>query len=473
MGNWDGSIATDFALGRGIASDPYLIFNGAELAYLAQQVNSGTSYSDTYFKLTNDIWLNDTSHWESWGENTAPSNSWTAIGTPDNCFEGHFDGGGYAVHGVYINKPETDYQGLFGYAEHATISNLGVVESYVKGNNRVGGVVGYYLKSSYSSVNGCYNEGTVTGDSLVGGVVGRVYNGTVSNCHNTGKVSGNESVGGVVGCVYNQSTVTNCYNTGKVSGNEFVGGVVGSANDGDDFGDYKGTTVTDCYNIGVVSGDNIVGGVVGINENERQTGYVLNCYNIGVVSGDSKVGGVVGENYSYYGAALVNKCYNTGSVIGNGYVGGVVGHKEKGIVTNCYYYIDCCASSNSYGTALTNEQMLRAESFEGFDFETVWTMDGNPGYPYPKLVNNFQTAVPYMVIHNIGIKGGTYTADKIEVFFGEPGTTVSALPIEIPGYTFDETVEGTCMSGVVAEDGSLELALFYNCLLYTSPSPRD
>ena len=526
MGNWDGSIATDFALGRGIASDPYLIFNGAELAYLAQQVNSGTSYSDTYFKLTNDIWLNDTSHWESWGENTAPSNSWTAIGTPDNCFEGHFDGGGYAVHGVYINKPETDYQGLFGYAEHATISNLGVVESYVKGNNRVGGVVGYYLESSYSSVNGCYNEGTVTGDSLVGGVVGRVYNGTVSNCHNTGKVSGNESVGGVVGRVYNQSTVTNCYNTGKVSGNEFVGGVVGAANDGDDFGDYKGTTVTDCYNIGVVSGDNIVGGVVGINENERQTGYVLNCYNIGVVSGDSKVGGVVGENYSYYGAALVNKCYNTGSVIGNGYVGGVVGRNyaesygsggnsrvlncynigsvigngyvggvvsynsnfgdvtkcynignvtgasrvggvvdysyNSGDVINCYYNIGCCTSSNSYGIALTNEQMLRAESFEGFDFETVWTMDGNPGYPYPKLVNNFQTAVPYMVIHNIGIKGGTYTADKIEVFFGEPGTTVSALPIEIPGYTFDETVEGTCMSGVVAEDGSLELALFYN-----------
>ena len=106
--------------------------------------------------------------------------------------------------------------------------------------------------------------------------------------------------------------------------------------------------------------------------------------------------------------------------------------------------------------------MLRAECFEGFDFETVWTMDGNPGYPYPKLVNNFQTAAPYMVIHNSGIKGGTYTADKIEIFFGEPGTTVSALPIEIPGYTFDETVEGTCMSGVVAEDGSLELALFYN-----------
>ena len=72
-------------------------------------------------------------------------------------------------------------------------------------------------------------------------------------------------------------------------------------------------------------------------------------------------------------------------------------------ITYCYYYVGCCANSTSYGTALANEQMLHAESFAGFDFDTVWTMDGNPGYPYPKLINNFQTADGFEQLPEIDI----------------------------------------------------------------------
>ena len=356
-----------------------------------------------------------------------------------------YDGGGTATTDCYNTGSVTgnDYVGgVVGGGRNITdCYNTGSIT----GGNYVGGVVGY----GWDHVTDCYNEGIVYGvGDDVGGVVGYNDTGTVTGCYNTGSITGRYCVGGVVG--YDRRTgssgaVTDCYNAGSITGNNEVGGVVG----------YNLCTVTDCYNVGSVTGNDKVGGVVG--HNGYFFGTVTDCYNTGSVTGEWYVGGVVGENNG-----TVTDCYNIGSVTGGSYVGGVVGHKEKGTVTNCYYYIDCCASSNSYGTALTNEQMLRAESFEGFDFETVWTMDGNPGYPYPKLINNFQTAAPYMVIHNSGIKGGTYTADKIEVFFGEPGTTVSALPIEIPGYTFDETVEGTCMSGVVAEDGSLELALFYN-----------
>ena len=64
---WDGSIAAGFAGGTGAKKDPYLISNVSELAYLAQQVNNGTDYSSVYFKLTNDIYLNDTTDWELWG----------------------------------------------------------------------------------------------------------------------------------------------------------------------------------------------------------------------------------------------------------------------------------------------------------------------------------------------------------------------------------------------------------------------
>ena len=453
----------------------------------------------------------------------SPANTWTAIGTESNCFYGCFDGNGYAVHGIYINTPERSSKGLFGYnSGGAIIANLGVVESYIYGYAYVGGVVGYlYIGAaincyntgnvtggSYvggvvgkgsdvtdcyntgsvtggidvggvvgligkgSDVTDCYNTGSVTGVAEVGGVVGLAVDSTFTNCYNTGIVNGNDNVGGVVG--QSIGTVTDCYNTGSITGNRYVGGVVGFSkqgivtgcyNEGSVNGDryyiggvvgWNNDTVTDCYNTGSVIGDIEVGGVIGYISNSDT---VTDCYNTGSVTGNNEVGGVVGITVD----STFTNCYNTGSVNGERDVGGVVGCRSGyGTVTDCYYYVGSCVSSNSSGTALTNEQMLRAESFEGFDFETVWTMDGNPGYPYPKLINNFQTAVPYTVIHNISIKGGTYTADKIEVFFGEPGTTVSALPIEIPGYTFDETVEGTCMSGVVAEDGSLELALFYN-----------
>ena len=298
-------------------------------------------------------------------------------------------------------------------------------EGSITGSNYVGGVVGY-SRSAYNrstTVANCYNTGIVNGNERVGGVVGYNEGGTVTDCYNEGSITGKEDgtyVGGVVGYNADEGTVTGCYNEGSVTGEEYVGGVVGLNNG----------TVTNCYNTGSVTGERRVsGGVVGLNN-----GDVTNCYNTGNVTGDEEVGGVIGSN-----DGIVTDCYNIGSVTGGSYVGGVVGHKEKGIVTNCYYYIDCCASSNSYGTALTNEQMLRAESFEGFDFETVWTMDGNPGYPYPKLINNFQTASP--------------TTDdvvfSIENITAAPGTDVSVA------FTVEGEYEAHALTAFVRYDTNM------------------
>ena len=56
---WDGSIATAFAGGTGTESDPYQIADGAQLAYLASEVNNGRAYENSYFVLTADIDLNN------------------------------------------------------------------------------------------------------------------------------------------------------------------------------------------------------------------------------------------------------------------------------------------------------------------------------------------------------------------------------------------------------------------------------
>ncbi|MBR4721343.1 MAG: hypothetical protein IK057_06235, partial [Clostridia bacterium] len=55
---WDGSIADGFESGTGTESDPYIIKTASQLAYLAQSVNSGTTYEGQYIKLANDIVLN-------------------------------------------------------------------------------------------------------------------------------------------------------------------------------------------------------------------------------------------------------------------------------------------------------------------------------------------------------------------------------------------------------------------------------
>jgi hypothetical protein len=57
----------------------------------------------------------------------------------------------------------------------------------------------------------------VTGDELVGGLVGLSSKGTVSNSYSTGSVTGNDDVGGLVGANWD-GTVTNSFWDTETSG---------------------------------------------------------------------------------------------------------------------------------------------------------------------------------------------------------------------------------------------------------------
>ena len=52
---WDGTAANGFAEGYGSESYPWLIQNEAEMAYLLQQLEAGTTYSGKYFRLEADL----------------------------------------------------------------------------------------------------------------------------------------------------------------------------------------------------------------------------------------------------------------------------------------------------------------------------------------------------------------------------------------------------------------------------------
>ena len=146
--------------------------------------------------------------------------SWTPIA---DCMEDHitqysgtFDGNNKTVSGLYFNDNSTRI-GLFGSSEaDGNIKNVGVVDSYFKGNDFVGGVCG----RNDGTITNCYNAGnltTIKSSATIGGICG--YNsGTVTNCYNTGTVTATgqvASVGGVCGCSI--APISNCYNIGTVT----------------------------------------------------------------------------------------------------------------------------------------------------------------------------------------------------------------------------------------------------------------
>ena len=130
---WDGSVSASLQ-GSGTKTDPYLITNGADLAYMYRTVqDSGSSFSNgKYFKLTADIYLNDTTD-PDWLDNE-PKAWYSSTYTNGYRFTGNFDGDGHTVYGLYYNG-EANYIGLLpvadAYSYDITVKNITVSDSFL------------------------------------------------------------------------------------------------------------------------------------------------------------------------------------------------------------------------------------------------------------------------------------------------------------------------------------------------------
>ena len=244
--------AADFE-GAGTAANPYKIQNVEDLKKLAEKVNGGEAYANTYFKLTANIDLK--------------KEEWTPIGTKVYVgefghsevrpFQGTFDGGRHQIANLKISNGG-QYGGLFGYTEGAVIKSCNVTGE-INGYNYTGGIVGYadantkILNCSFQGnvkgkgegrggivghtsigcdVSGCYVTGTVTGGSAVGGIAGWGV-GTIKNCYALADVTARTAIaGGIAGYYCSNFTIENCYYSGRVSVSDYAGGIAGSANTG-------------------------------------------------------------------------------------------------------------------------------------------------------------------------------------------------------------------------------------------------
>lgn len=193
--------------GNGTLQEPYLICSAKQLSLLAYRVNLGKKdYEDNYFVLTNNIIFD-------------AENNFNPIGckllSDEKNFNGSFDGKGYWVSGLIINKAEKSdsnkFTGLFGrLGEKAVIKNLIIKNSSIKGYVSTGAIAGY----NKGSINNCRVEGSVTVSStaydscFTGGLVG--YNeGNITGCTCSAIVKGISGIGGITGCNKN-GTIKHC-----------------------------------------------------------------------------------------------------------------------------------------------------------------------------------------------------------------------------------------------------------------------
>lgn len=245
----------------GSQDNPYVISTPEHLLRLSQIVNGGMAwnsiqntvtagvciapqttakatsrdYKDAYFLVTANV---DMSGYISTDGvyNFLPIGTRSTQNQTELPFSATFDGGDNTITYVYnvgsfynVDGARTNYVGLFGYLNGATISNLKVASngglsitdnSGIVGIEYVGGIAGCAVDSTLYNTVLAYG-GWVRGENYVGGIVGYGERITIesSEAVSSANVGGETYVGGIVGkwIVSNQNQIG-----GSVAGQRYV-----------------------------------------------------------------------------------------------------------------------------------------------------------------------------------------------------------------------------------------------------------
>lgn len=227
-----------------------------------------------------------------------------------------------------------------GCKNYASVSSSAVTDA----SGNTGGVVGYITDGT---IRDCENFGTVRGQYRVGGVIGGLYIGgtrAFNNLVNHAAVTGSANcVGGVIGrwgAAYHLDLTATWKNEGAVTGVNYVGGVIGQVYNslGDRYTTYT-TKLGGYANSGIVSGSQYVGGVFGYvygyNTNDAYMNvYISSVKNTANVTGTSEVGGIVGYVYAETSGSTLSGV-SSGKITAEWKVGGIVGWADNITLTDC------------------------------------------------------------------------------------------------------------------------------------------
>lgn len=233
--------------------------------------------------------------------------------------------------------PIKDFTGKFDGKKH-TIKGLWISLSSISNVGLFANIQGSSdnKRASVSNLFVNISKKGITGGSCVGGICGNLSYGNIENCMVTGDISGYQYVGGIVGDDNGRSSVSQCASSGNI-----------------------------------IAIDGNVGGIAG---NNSQSCYINNCYSIANVKAEGSY------YYTAYGIGYsAEQCYFAGTISGTD----VNQEYPIGVSKNsCYYDSEKTKISGKPG-ALTTKQMKQQASFQGWDFDNIWTIQ--EGVDYPKL----------------------------------------------------------------------------------------
>jgi len=306
---------SSFAGGSGTQSDPYQIADVNDL----QDVSNNLS---AHYVLVNNV---DASNTATWNWDGGKYLGFDPVGI----FTGSFNGDGYRINGLYINRPSEANVGLFSEIQNGFIANLSISNCDITGDGYVGGLIGRAMGiSPRNHIENVSVEGriTATASSICGGVIGATLNSDIVNASFNGDVDGINYVGGLIG-KSDGSNIDLSHSNADVYGSlEYIGGFIGCNSDNSLINNsYSGGTST-----GGVSSSK-VGGFVGDNR-----ARINNSYSTSITKGFNRVGGFIGSSGT--GFEIYN-CYSSGTVqglAGHTYVGGFAGEMNETIIESSY-----------------------------------------------------------------------------------------------------------------------------------------
>lgn len=402
---WESNYPATFEGGSGTQYDPYQVSNAAQLYAIRY-------YPDKHYIQTADIDLSEFSSgkgWEPIGETDGDGYSDTEY------FSGSYNGNGYTISNLYVNRPEMGRTGLFGYvvlpfASTNSITNVNLQNVNIIGSISAGGLIGEIVNGNITnctvddvSIRGAENIGGLIGKSTasninrnvvstimigmvqssqkgfcVGGLVGFSEYTTISYSKTSGyAVIGWREIGGLVGYqkggVVEKSLSLVSYVEGKpnYSGESSsaemttVGGLIGSVSD---------STIQECYSESDVTGYLLVGGLIGYSSGRNL--IIQNSFTTGNVNSVGTKGGLVG----FIVDGTISRCYARNTVIPNtsgGLVGGMI--NSPTIVDSFYDATLSGIVEYGRGTPISSAQMQTQSTFTGWDFANTWIM--GPSFP--------------------------------------------------------------------------------------------
>lgn len=495
--------------GSGTEAAPYEIPDVGKLTALQTQVNeNGFSYTGKWFRLTNNIDLNN--------------ELWTPIGIDAlHSFGGSLDGGGKTISGL---KVETDRQwaGLFGsvrgtYGVPMTMRDLTLKNGSVKftssGTSCSGGLVaavegetalelrnvvaenltvsggrsgsGGLLGRGRVAMTNCHNRGGSVTGSYAGGLAGMGYSNlqdhVLAGCTNSAKVVGKRTAGGMTGNeTHSNGSYTSCTNSGSISATQgYASGIAAGgsyercSNSGAVTGQHaagicvNGSKATNCSNTGAVTGTGTgTGYAAGILTNGGYGGTVEFCWNTGSVEASTpvKAFGIL------CGWGAYNRVRNSFSYVPGANIGLAPTELKEKNVSDSYYLADKKDSVSSVGEWASADDFASGKVAWGVDggvnaHKNYWTQGAN-NYPVP--IGEGTSTSYYRAKAECGT-GGTVTikrgdgrtGDADNAVYGPSGTnvTVTATPknssFALKSLTLDLMSTGTTAD--LANPGSFAL----------------